>query len=621
MAKRIFRASRCCRGSIACEAGGKQYPTEFTHHSPAFENANNYRNGKIVSGSKSVKDDLFFVFALKGKIILFKQTHHSALLFICFFLPCFLQANASQTNEQINHYQKMIKALQSSDAVLPSHPPVHPLKTVYNREAIIPPMCYTKTQRKHNPCYVCHQNALPKRENTMNDGQLQRAYSFSDQGMRNHWKNLFEDRRERIKTISDEAISTWVKEDNYSELAPRLETANFKGWIPDLADLQQGASAFHENGFAKDGSHWVAFNYKPFPSTFWPTNGSTDDVMIRLEKTYRSDEDGNYSEAVYRANLAIVEANIKDLPEITTAPLDENILQADLNEDGKWGLITRISKLDQYVGAAKAHFMQPGTYPLKTEFIHTVRYLDTDAKGNVIASQRMKEVRYLKKWVNYPLVSLREFYREEAYAKDEGYLPGYSNLRDYGLDNGMGWAVQGFIEGVGGQLRAYTYEENLSCMGCHSSIGSTIDKTFAFPRKVDGAKGWGYIDLKKMSDAPNRGEKQGEILTYLQRVSGGSEFRHNDEMQQRWFHKNGKVNKKSVQQAKNVYELITPSAKRAKQLNKAYRLIVEDQDFIYGKDASVTPPESVHQRIDNDGAGALPESLYYDWDIRLNWPQ
>jgi len=29
--------------------------------------------------------------------------------------------------------------------------------TLYNREAVIPPQCYTKTEGVNNPCYTCHQ--------------------------------------------------------------------------------------------------------------------------------------------------------------------------------------------------------------------------------------------------------------------------------------------------------------------------------------------------------------------------------------------------------------------------------------------------------------------------------
>lgn len=517
------------------------------------------------------------------------------------------------------YHEQTLALLRSGDSVIPPTVEAHRVTATYNREAIIPSMCYTKTEGKYNPCYVCHQNPVEGRENTMADGGLQLAYSFSDVGLENHWNNLFEDRSERVSEITDAEILHWISQDNYSPLPARLRAAGFTGWIPDLNNLQEGPLAFGADGFARDGSGWIAFNYKPFPSTFWPTNGSTDDVMIRLAPVYQTDHNGHYVRDIYLANLAVTEANIKQLESNTTLPVDERLVGKDLNRDGALGIVTEISATDHYVGAAEAHFLQPGTYPQGTEFLHTVRYLGIAEDGSIRPSRRIKEVRYMKKHISHPLVALREYYREEGYEKDAGYLPGYTYLGDHGLDNGMGWSISGFIEDQQGQLRTYTYEENLSCMGCHNSIGSTIDKTFSLPRKLDGAAGFGYIDLKKIQDAPNRGESRGEILTYLERIGGGGEFRSNPEMKQRWFNPDGSVNVNAVQSAVSIYELITPSRQRALALNKAYKAIVEDQDFIYGKDATVSPPENVYHRVDNDTAPTLPQDKFYSWDIRLDW--
>ena len=61
-------------------------------------------------------------------------------------------------------------------------------------------------------------------------------------------------------------------------------------FVFQIENLQLGAGAFDEQGFALDGSHLVSFNYKPLPSAFWPTNGSTDDVMVRLSAAYPDSE-------------------------------------------------------------------------------------------------------------------------------------------------------------------------------------------------------------------------------------------------------------------------------------------------------------------------------------------
>jgi len=515
-------------------------------------------------------------------------------------------------------YRDVLAMVRESDAVIPPRPPVAAVHTVFNREAVVPPMCYTRTEGTHNPCYVCHQDSAKGRPNFMDDGDLQREYSFSDVGSTNQWKNLFEDRSERVAAISDDEILAWVAQDNYTELAPRLREAGFKGWVPDLQNLQLGAAAFDEHGIAKDGSHWVAFSYKPMPSTFWPTNGSTDDVMIRLAPHFRRTAGGDYSRDVYLANLAIVEANIKGLSAISVAPIDEAAVGTDLDGDGKLSVIERITNVGGYVaGAAKVPRL-PHLFPYDTEFLHSVRYLGVAADGSIYNPPRMKELRYMRKRWIVTEPQLYEAYVQEHSAKDAGQLPGFINRGPYGLDNEMGWVIAGFIENRNGRLRVNTYEENFACMGCHSTVGTTIDSTFSFARKVDGAAGWGYIDLRGMPDAPTRGETRGEIATYLRRAGGGGEFRSNPEMAERWF-RNGKLNERRMARAKDVYELITPSRQRALALNKAYRVIVDDQDFIFGRDATITPPANVYDAVDQERAPTLPPERAFEWDIRLDW--
>jgi len=123
-----------------------------------------------------------------------------------------------------------------------------------------------------------------------------------------------------------------------------------------------------------------------------------------------------------------------------------------------------------------------------------------------------------------------------------------------------------------------------------------------------------------MPDAPSIGETEGEILTYLRRVGGGGEFRSNPEMFSRWFNEDLTVNETAVRNARDVYELITPSRSRALQLNKAYKTIVDEQSFLHGRDAIVEPPQNVYREIDNATAPTLPADLFFAWDIRLDWP-
>jgi hypothetical protein len=489
---------------------------------------------------------------------------------------------------------------------------------IYNAEAVVPPQCYTRTFGKFNPCYTCHQTYPSfSRPNAMSDGFLQGDYNFSDTALTNHWINLFVDRSAEVKAISDEAILTYIAEDNYSDLRANLEARDWRGYLPDLENFHEGAGAFGAYGLAKDGSGWVAFNYKPLPSTFWPTNGSTDDVIIRLPKAFRETAGGQYSQSVYLANLAILEAAIKDLDEITVPEVDEAEVGQDLDGDGTLGKASRLVRPDHFVGAAAEIAVTPMLYPEGTEFLHSVRYVGIDGE-QIDNAARMKELRYMQKIRFFDPAQLRTLYGNEHQEKIDEKLPKSVNAGDRGLDNGFGWLISGFIEDADGALRPQTYEEQTFCMGCHKTIGTTIDQTFAFPRKVTGAEGWTYIDTRGMRDVPNVGESEGEILTYLERVGGGNEFRANDEMRDRWFDAEGRVREDLVRAA-SVHALITPSRERALALNKAYRVLVREQSFLYGRDATIEPSTNVYDVVDLETVPTLPKDRQFRWDIRLDW--
>ncbi|MBD2858163.1 hypothetical protein IB286_04015 [Spongiibacter sp. KMU-158] len=491
-----------------------------------------------------------------------------------------------------------------------------------NLEGPIPPQCYTKTEGQHNPCYTCHQvydrteNAY--RQNLLDDGGLQGDYMFSDVGETNHWKNLFVDRTQWIDSVSDATIDAYISQDNYSQLTERLAQTGWQGFTPDLDNFADSAAAFDEQGFAKDGSYWIAFNYKPFPGTFWPTNGSTDDVIIRLPKEFR-ERQGNVDRNMYFLNLSLLEMSIKDLPEISIPKTNETALDVDLNGDGQLSEnVSTMIKRSYYLGDASEIAVIEQQYPLGTEFMHSVRYVGSNIQGDIFIPKRMKELRYMKKIRTMSKQEFRNRYARERKEKFLGEIPNYVNLGDRGIDNGMGWLVQGFIEDQEGALRPQSYEENLFCMGCHAAIGTTVDQTFAFGRKVTGESGWGYINLKGMPDAKNLNEEGGEILNYLKRNGGGNEFRENDEMLARWYNEDHTVNEEAVKQA-DVYELLKPSRERALKLNKAYTHIVRHQSFIYGRDATWTPALNVYTDIDQSIAPLGQKFRFYGWDIRLDW--
>jgi hypothetical protein len=85
----------------------------------------------------------------------------------------------------------------------------------------------------------------------------------------------------------------------------------------------------------------------------------------------------------------------------------------------------------------------------------------------------------------------------------------------------------------------------------------------------------------------------------------------------RWFHDDGQVNKEAVEALASIYPLITPSKERALALNKAYKLIVAEQSYIFGRDAVLKPAKNVLKKV--EGTMPLKEQHRYSWDIRLNW--
>jgi hypothetical protein len=135
--------------------------------------------------------------------------------------------------------------------------------------------------------------------------------------------------------------------------------------------------------------------------------------------------------------------------------------------------------------------------------------------------------------------------------------------------------------------------------------------------KIEGAAGWGYINLKNQQDVPDKSEQLGQFLTYFQRVGGGDEFRQNSEMLDRWFKVNGDVDLDKVARAESVYDLITPSSRRSLDLNKTYLTIVKEQSYIFGRAAPVTAAKNVLQRVDENQA-PLAKEHRYQWYMCLD---
>lgn len=541
-------------------------------------------------------------------------------------------------------------------ALLATAAPAHALDltatALTNKTAYIPPQCYTKTEDAqgavHNPCQTCH--TLPRAPNFVSDPDLQQDYAMPGPALENPWTNLFVDRRAAVAATDADEIRAWVGTDNYlgadgrPVLAARLDRlppewdANGDGaWAGYRPDAY---FAFDDEGFdhAPDGRRtgWRAFAYVPLPGTFWPTNGSTDDVLIRLPEAYRQTADGRESLAVYKANLAITEALI-NRADVAIAPVDEVELGVDLDRDGRLATATRVAfafaPLDgvtmHWAGRAgslgpKAAPLAAGLYPLGTEFLHSVRYLDPRPEG-VTMAPRMKELRYMKKtsWQSY--ADLEEGALAEK--KEDADFPDrpkqFFGSAEAGIPNGMGWRLQGFIEDAAGDLRPQSFEETVFCMGCHGSIGTTDDSTFAFPRKLSGPgafrDGWYHWTQKGLSGTPDlvRADGQGDYAHYLRTNHAGDEFRSNAEVISAWLAQGDLAPEKAAALQADIAPLIMPSAGRAIALDAAYRMIVREQSFVKGRDATIAPQDAtVWRRVEQDAPTGIEEPAD-PWFYRL----
>jgi hypothetical protein len=537
-----------------------------------------------------------------------------AMILLLFAMGC-----SEKSRADTQHY---IKQLEDDNNISYS-------KIINTRGAYITPMCYTKmmdlqTKRVSNPCYSCHTKG--KVPNYYNDTHLQIAYNFPTEMMQNPYSNLFKDRSKQMTSMSEQAILRYVRRSNYlddkGEIAPALDLPKeWRGYRPDCY------FNFDKEGFDLDpqGEYtgWRAFRYYPFLGTFWPTNGSTDDVIIRLDVMFMLDEQKRFNKEVYGLNLSIVESLIKQKKIVLSKAIDEKVYGVDLNGNGIMDEALTISpSIQNYVGLAKQYLEEKkvhlalGLYPENTEFLHSVRYIDWDEKNEqIMLSERMKELRYAKKytWKRYGEIeraAMSEFLESASLDSSEAQLVLYPGNYEEGLRNEIGWRYQGFIEDKNGRLRPQTHEETISCMGCHSHLGATIDSTFAFGRKLEGLHkeqqdyGWGHWGQNGLSglnepqvEYQNYG-KAYEYSFYLHNNHSGNEYRSNNEVQKKFFDLNGSIKPKMIHALHDdITLLLFPSKARAVALNKAYKAIVEEQSYIYGKEAVIKPMENVFKKV------------------------
>jgi hypothetical protein len=493
-----------------------------------------------------------------------------------------------------------------------------------NKAAYVPPQCFTNTRgadgKAKNPCYVCHTRSEPP--NFVDDEDLQLTLKLPLPTAHNPWTNLLSPPIEHTPPQSDDEILAYVRQSNYLEgdgtiaLARTLENVpaawdvngngRWDGFVPDVHYALDAQGFDHGPDGAPTG--WRAFAYYPFPGTFFPTNGSADDVFVRLDPVLRQDAAGAYDARIYAINLAIVEALVTRA-DVAIDPVDEAPLGVDLDLDGHVGTAKRVafdSANDgrggtrmKYVGRARdllEHGQLPiavGLFPVHTEFFHTVRYLDVGPDGAVTMAARMKEVRYAKKarWMSYEQLKRQAVIETgiTASANDRTHKVEWFN--EVGIPNEVGWYFQAFIEARDGSLRPQSMEESAFCQGCHGGVGATVDSTFVFARKLGAAapaRGWFHWTQHGLAGLaePRRRDGQYEYTLYLQQAGAGDELRSNDEVTARFFDEHGALRRAEVDSLHaDIARLLLPTQARALDLDRAYRAVVLDQSFDHGRDA------------------------------------
>ncbi len=523
-------------------------------------------------------------------------------------------------------------SLTAANATAPPTGLMH-VRRLRNHAAYVPPQCFTRTQgedgKAKNPCYACHTRS--EAPNFVNDDDLQLTLSLPVPAGKNPWTNLLAPPVVHAPAVTDDAILAYVRRGNYFDpdgtiaLARVLEklsadwdgngNGRWDGFVPDVR------FAFDAQGFDKrpDGTPtgWRAFAYYPFVGTFFPTNGSADDVLIRLAPPLQQDRAGRFDAGIYTVNLAIVEALITRA-DVAIDPVDEVALGVDVDLDGHLGKATRVAfdSANDGRGGTRMHYVgqaddlqrrgqfpiAPGLFPLHTEFFHTVRYLDVGPDGAVTMAARMKEVRYARKvsWLDYDALKAHVALEAKEAILRPDRTHGVEWLRENGVSNGQGWYFQGFIESKDGSLRPQSIDESAFCEGCHGGIGATTDGIFSFPRKLSPkaeARGWFHWSQHGLRGLPEpkRRDGQFEYTLYLREAGAGDELRANAEVMNRFFDARGNLRPDEVASLHgDIARLLLPSPARALDLDRAYLAVVLDQTFDRGRDAVLAASPNVY---------------------------
>ncbi|MDC0706944.1 hypothetical protein POL68_00510 [Stigmatella sp. ncwal1] len=543
-----------------------------------------------------------------------------------------------------------VTAAQLQEVLKASFPaPGRDAPRLSNPAAYLPVQCYAATQdvpggRTRNGCFSCHQQ--PRAPNYTEDAEVQTLLSVARPAEDNRWTNML--RPPAPVELPEAELLAWVRSSNYVDEQGRLRLAEalahppaawdasgdgrWEGYVPDCGFQPDGEGFDHSPEGHLTG--WRAFAYAPFPGMFWPTNGSGGDVFIRLPAEFRRDREGRESTAVYRINLAILEAFIRRV-DVPLPPTDERELGADLDGDGLLGTASRVafrwpphperpfSYVGQAAGLDRARDGWPaaGLFPRGTEFLHSLRYLDVEGE-QVRMAARMKELRYMRKtrWLTYSDLQLAAEAEAREKMRNPDKLKTVLADAERGAGTGTGWLMQGFIEDASGALRPQNVEENAACIGCHGGVGASTDSTFSFARKLDPAAAfqggwyhWGQRGMKGIPE-PKRADGRGEYAHWLEQVGGGDDFGSNDEVQARFFRPDGTLQPAAVKAlSQDISVLLVPSPRRALLLDRAYLALVKAQQFERGREVVVGAAPKVKARLEQDGETGIEEPISPGW--------
>lgn len=419
-----------------------------------------------------------------------------------------------------------------------------PYNPSFNEDPAIPAQCWIETgYGTQNACKYCHTNYLAeiKHGNNFPIGEDQILYSFQSPNLnRINWGNVIYpqniDRRLAQKGItipSAEENLLYVRGDNWREAYRLARQTGDSGWsnlkeknhpmqlfpalnpnhlYPNKTDDPTDAATYgyiDPTGFVRNEkgelTGWRAVNFFPY-AIFTPLTGSVSGIYIRLPERFRTDN-GAVSLDIYRKNLDILEKNIKNRP-----------LEAV-----------------NYTKDAAGVPVEKGFYPVGTEFAHPLHYVDLLADGESgrvldgvyqnksvdyefpgTRSKRVKEIRYMYKWKTVTLDDIGE--KEST---EEPFV--YGKVWKGWIDNHSGWILAAYIERRDGELRPQTTEELLQCLGCHSSVGNTIDSVWSFQRKLEGPEGWQEMNYGRY-DSRRPGETR--FNDYLNETAGKGEMEY-----------------------------------------------------------------------------------------------